>query len=476
MTKVDRTDERREPQERPADGRAVRNLSVFLILGIAALTGFAIWLAVPARFPGFGLSFPLAWADQILGGTRPDFSQITDTPHPLGNLLALALAVLPGPTVAFGIAVQAFLLGLFVTLAASIAYVKSGKIAASLVFLLLITRGNLLGTGLLLWNDTIFACLVLAAWHAWHREQPIWSLAFLAASGLQRPEGWVCTAVLACCMTYRDKSRFGVAGLATAAPPVLWLLHDQALTGEWLFSLTHTSAYAQELNRLTGLQGALSFPDRVRDVVGGVTMLIVFFGLVTLIAARSRVRDGVIVGTVTVATLGSIVLGAPAHGRYFLVLIGVGVAYGVVGLFAMTRSAHESGLARSARLAVPAVIAAAVLAQMPGRVSEIKTLRATALAEARVWNSLRPRLDTVAAHCTPLSVNSARIYTAIPLLSSLSQGDLRVIPGGRTRGFFHADADTLGIIGFETARPTPKVANTRRGWAVAPACDRSDTS
>lgn len=448
---------------------ATDRLHLFRVLVAAAFLGLAIWMVVPVRFPALGLSFPLVWADQILDGVRPDFSQTTDTPHPLGNALALALGVLPGSLATAGIAAQMFVLGLYISLVTSVAYVVGGRLACVLTFVILVSRGNLLGTGMLLWNDTIFACFVLGAWHAMFRGRDRWALGLLAVAGLQRPEGWICVALLAAYLVRRDRDLALFAGGAVVVAPIVWMVHDQALTGEWLFSVTHTSTYAQELNRLTGVSGALSLPARVRDVVGFIPMVLVLIGLVTLVVRGARARECLLALTATAGTLLFILLGAPAHGRYFLVLIGLGVAYGVVGLLALARS-RGPGIARFAGIAISVSFAVAVAVQLPDRASEIQTLRSNAQSEARVWRTLQALAPEASRACTPLSVNTARLYTSIPLISAVRQRDLRVDPGTAAVGVFHADPRTLRIIGFESDRPTSGAPRPRRGWFVSSEC------
>ena len=96
--------------------------------------------------------------------------------------------------------------------------------------------------------DIPYAALVLGAILAEaRRPRTTLPLILLALAGLLRPEAWLFS--FAYVAWRRDLRLLPLA----AAAPVLWLVHDQIVTGDWLHSLTDTRDNAETLQRITGL-------------------------------------------------------------------------------------------------------------------------------------------------------------------------------------------------------------------------------
>jgi hypothetical protein len=227
-------------------------------LALAGLIlGTAVGFVVRPTFPNYDSYYSLLWGREVLHGTLPSFDAYrAPTEHPLaiafGALLALAGddadRIMVGATFASFVILAA---GMYRLAKASFTGVV-GLIAAAL----LCTRFDFPFLAARAYIDIPYLALIVwaVALEAGHRRRGTPVFVLLAAAGLLRPEAWLLSGLyfLWCFPPASWPRRFGYAAL-TAIGPVVWPAVDWVVTGDPLFSLTHTSGLAEELGRQRGL-------------------------------------------------------------------------------------------------------------------------------------------------------------------------------------------------------------------------------
>jgi hypothetical protein len=227
-------------------------------LALAGLIiGTAIGFVVRPTFPNYDSYYSLLWGREVLHGTLPSFDAYrAPTEHPLaiafGAVLALvgddADRIMVGATFASFVVLAA---GMYRLAKASFT-TTIGLIAAAL----LCTRFDFPFLAARAYIDIPYLALVVWAVALEadrpRRGTPVFLL--LAAAGLLRPEAWLLSGLywLWCFLPATWPQRIRYALLA-AIGPVVWPLVDWIVTGDPVFSLTHTSGLAEELGRTRGL-------------------------------------------------------------------------------------------------------------------------------------------------------------------------------------------------------------------------------
>jgi hypothetical protein len=222
-------------------------------LALGTLVGFA----VRPTFPNYDSYYSLLWGREVLHGTLPSFDAYrAPTEHPLaiafGALLSIvgddADRIMVGATLASFVVLAA---GLYRLARASFGVVV-GLVAAAL----LCTRFDFPFLAARAYIDIPYLALVVwaAALEASYRRRGTPVFVLLAGAGLLRPEAWLLSGLyfLWCFPGASWARRFGYAALS-AIGPVVWPAVDWIVTGDPLFSLTHTSGLAEELGRQRGL-------------------------------------------------------------------------------------------------------------------------------------------------------------------------------------------------------------------------------
>jgi hypothetical protein len=216
--------------------------------GLLALAAVVAWAAIPS-FPNYDTSYHLVWGRELLGGGLPSFeAYAAPTQHPAWVALGALLEGLlgggseRGAVLVTALAHVVFAWGVFrlgrATFGSGAAIVATVAAGSSFALLLLAARAYV---------DVPFLALVLwaAALEAEGRSRPVpW---LLAGAGLLRPEAWVLAGLLF--LARPSRRTFALA----AAAPLLWALTDLVVTGDPLWSVTQTSALADELGRPQGL-------------------------------------------------------------------------------------------------------------------------------------------------------------------------------------------------------------------------------
>jgi len=222
-------------------------------LAVATLVGFF----VRPTFPNYDSYYSLLWGREVLHGTLPSFDAYrAPTEHPLaiafGAVLSLvgdeADRIMVGATFAS-----------FVVLAAGmyrLGRASFGTLVGLMAAALVCSRFDFPFLAARAYIDIPYLALIVwaVALEASGRRCGTPVFALLAAAGLLRPEAWLLSGLywLWCFPPATWRRRIGYAALA-AIGPVVWSAVDFVVTGDPMFSLTHTSGLAEELGRTRGL-------------------------------------------------------------------------------------------------------------------------------------------------------------------------------------------------------------------------------
>lgn len=249
-------------------------------------TGIVVVLFLGLRtYPNYDSYYQLLWGQQISQGHLPDYNVFrSPTPHPLAELLGLALAP-------FGLAADR--LWVLITLVVWVGLLYAiyrftkhllGTLVAAVAVLVMLTRTDLEFFALRGVVDIWFLFLVFAAAaievRTPRRGWPV--MVLLALAGLMRPEAWVLSGAYVLWLLPEK----GIRGiwpyvLLAASAPVVWVGWDWIVTGKPLYSLSSTRETAGAFGRNRGFVEAVKLvPDYVganekivNDAVGGLGMV-----------------------------------------------------------------------------------------------------------------------------------------------------------------------------------------------------------
>src|SRR3954454_21278276 len=195
----------------------------------------ALWLAWGHGFANYDALYSLIWGGELAHGHGPSFDvSLAPTPHPLANLVGLALSPLSPQAGETALVVIAFVsLGAVGWLVYALGTRWFGVAAGILAAALFLTREPVLSYGTRAYVDLPYLALVLGALLTVERRRT--PSVLLALAGLLRPEAWLFSAVL---LAWRRD--WALLPLAAAAP-VLWLARGlnspsrppRAFTGPW---------------------------------------------------------------------------------------------------------------------------------------------------------------------------------------------------------------------------------------------------
>jgi hypothetical protein len=301
----------------------------------------ALRLAIGIGFVNYDTLYSLVWGQQLARGQTPTYNLLlAPTPHPLLELLGLILAPF-GFAATLSVAVAlAYIalawLGYLVYRLGSEWFSRPAGLAAAA---LILSRYEVLSYGVRSYADIPYVALVLAALLLETRRRragrPV--LALLALAGLLRPEAWLFALIYWAYMwrAATPRERAILAGLAAAAP-VLWGLSDLLITGDPLWSLSHTQTTAVELRRTTGLVNVpYTGARRLGEVLAPDGLLAGGLGLaLSLWLVRRRAALGVIAGAVAVAAVALVASsGLPIQDRYVFLIAALAAVFGGAALF-----------------------------------------------------------------------------------------------------------------------------------------------
>ncbi|HLM85954.1 MAG TPA: hypothetical protein VK272_07180 [Solirubrobacteraceae bacterium] len=294
-------------------------------------------------FANYDTLYALAWGGQLSRGSTPAYDlPISPTPHPLVELVGVVLAPLSPHgveevTVALGFLALSGCGWVIYRLGAE----SFGRAAGALAALIFLTRVRVLSDGVRAYIDLPYLLLVLGAllvesrhWRAHSAPAGAPVLALLALAGLLRPEAWVFSGLYwlylmdALPMPGRARGPFGRAHprrervrltLLAAAAPLVWVGSDLLITGDPLWSLTHTQHDASTLARVTGIANVPEYiPRRIGEILRPPVLVgAALGGVLSLLWLRSRALPGALAGVLAIVVFAAFAsIGLPINTRY----------------------------------------------------------------------------------------------------------------------------------------------------------------
>ncbi|MCK9248932.1 MAG: hypothetical protein M0P31_08145 [Solirubrobacteraceae bacterium] len=393
----------------PAEGGRLTRLIPGAAL-VALCVGLLVLYVAYPTYPNYDSYYGLLWARELWDGQRPVFDAFrAPTQHPLSILYGLVL-------VPFGTGANRFLV---VCSLASIAALAAGMyqlgrlafnrpvglVAGALLvvnwdLILLAVRGYL--------DITYMALVVWAAVLEVRRpRRGALVMAILVMAALLRPEAWVLTGLYGLWMAIAPGptalpraigdvvaalrpafTRRGLAWLAVGiVAPVAWMATDLVVTGDPLYSQTHTSGLAEELGRT---RGPLEMPLTTFAFLKGINGLPLFLaGLVGMIGAAivvpRRIALPLVLWIIGIATFLAIGVGGfSVIDRYLLVpavLLLVFAAFALVGWTMLPGGGLRRAWSLLAILAGVGVVVVGATRIKPGSIDNDLTFRSEAHAD-----------------------------------------------------------------------------------------------
>jgi hypothetical protein len=445
--------------------RVLERAGLVALLAITVI-GFLLW----PSYPNYDSIYSLVWGRELLSGAEPSFEAFrAPTQHPLA--LAVAILLWPLGEDADGALVLITLLS-FVAVVVAVyrlgrdAFAPLVGLAAALVIL---TRFDFPYLAVRAFIDIPFMALVLWA-VVLELERPrrggaVWLL--LGAAGLLRPEAWALLGLYWLWMsfghrlpapatspqvapaegrprppTWPDRLRWAAYA---AAPALVWLLIDLAVTGDPLHSQHATSETVAELDRgeeLGELPGALavSMTELVKPPV-------ILAGLAGIALAVALVpRRAVMPGIILLAGVGTfLAIGAAGFAVIDRYLIVAAAAFCIFAGFAIAgfAAAERLGTLRLVWAAGSAAILAAVVVFTLTRTLALGEFNADLTFRSEANESLERVLaspaveERIDAGCGPVTTPTHKIVPDVRWLLdadedqviSRSDPDYRPYPG-----------------------------------------------
>ena len=404
------------------DARASWAPRVATAAGVAVLA-MALRVIAGVGFANYDTLYGLVWGQQAARGQTPAYRvPIAPTPHPLVEALGFVLTPL-GPsatrevTVAFGFLALAGC-GIVVYRLGARAF---GRAAGLIAAVLVLSRVPIVSYGVRAYIDVPYLLCVLGALLIESRRPragvPV--LVLLAIAGLLRPEAWALSG-LYWLYLWPSRSRVQMAWLAllVASAPVIWLASDWIITGNPLWSLTHTRDDASALGRATGIANVPEYiPRRVGEILGAPELLgAALGGILSLLWLRERARVLAIVGIIAVAVFALFAsVGLPINTRYAFFPAAILCVFCGAGLFGWNLLASDDPRRRP-WMAGSVVVAVAMVAFIPSQVHDLRGQLATLSTQQTVSDDLVKLTDNgaISNRCLPVGVPN---HAPVPLLA-----------------------------------------------------------
>jgi hypothetical protein len=396
---------------------------------LSVLAGaLALRVIAGVGFANYDTLYALAWGGQLSRGSTPAYSvPISPTPHPLIELLGLVLAPL-GPHAVENVTVALAFIALS---ACSWVIYRLGALwfgwaAGTLAALIFLTRNPVLSYGVRAYVDLPYVLLVLSALLVESRAQqtraqqtraqqtraqqtraqqtraqqthgqpagaPV--LVLLALAGLLRPEAWVFSGLywlyligftpawLRSSVRERSLQARAPAGaqlperrklvrltLLAAAAPLIWVLSDLLITGNPLWSLTHTQHTASLFDRVTGIANVPEYiPRRIGEILRPPVLLgAAIGGVLSLLWLRRRALLGAGAGLLAVVVFAAFAsVGLPINSRYAFLSCAILCVFCGAGAFGWT-CLERSDPRRRWWMAAGALVLIALVAYIPAQ-------------------------------------------------------------------------------------------------------------
>ncbi|MGA2469457.1 MAG: hypothetical protein ABSG64_02050 [Solirubrobacteraceae bacterium] len=410
----------------------------------------ALWLAVPYGFANYDTLYSLVWSQQLARGQTPTYNvALAPTPHPLAEGLGLVLSVFGvGATLTVVVALAYLALAALAYLVCRLGTEWFSAPVGVAAALLIISRYEVLSYGVRAYVDIPYVVLVLCALLVeTRRRRAGWPvIALLGLAGLLRPEAWLFAGIYWLYLIPK-RSRRELAWLAAlvVAAPLIWVASDLAITGNLLWSLSHTRATAATLKRPTGL---VSFPytgaRRLGEVLGPDGLIAAAIGgVLSLWLLRPRAMLGFVVGVVAIVAFAIVASsGLPIDDRYAFLPAALLAIFGGAGLFGWRSLPADHPRRRLWQLGAIAIVVAIVAFAHWNEVRLTETFtssdpaKQSLRAQLRIQNDLVALVDAhvITSRCGPIGVP---YHTPIPLLAlELHTSPANIVTREIARGTF----------------------------------------
>jgi hypothetical protein len=209
----------------------------------------------------------------------------------------------------------------------------------------------------------------------------------------------------------------------------VWLLSDALITGDALWSLTHTKQTASTLGRVTGIANVPQYiPRRIGEIMRPVELVAAALGgALSLAWLLPRARMGAIVGVVAVLVFAFLAgLGLPIDTRYAFLASAILCVFCGVGVFGWMLLPADHRWRRPWAL-LGAALLVGLLASIPGEYGRLHDQFRNLARQQQAQGDLVAlvRSGALAKRCGPIGVPN---HAPIPLLALW----LHVRPGGIT--------------------------------------------
>ncbi|MGN6371626.1 MAG: hypothetical protein ACTHM1_01340 [Solirubrobacteraceae bacterium] len=386
-------------------------------------------------FVNYDTLYGLVWGQQLTHGEMPQYGiAFAPTPHPLVELLGLALTPLGAKATAALTVALAFLgLSALGWVLYRLGSEWFGHAAGALAAAVLLTRVPILSYGVRAYVDVPYTLLVLLALLAVTRRRragaPV--LALLCLAGLLRPEAWVFSGAYwvylaaesrSARRTSRDDAltpiQLARLGLLALAAPALWLLSDLLVTGDPLWSLTNTRTMAHTLHRTTGASNVPEYiPRRIGEILRPAGLAgAAIGGALALLWVRGRARLGAVAGVLAVAAFAlTATFGLPIDTRYAFLSAAILSVFCGAGAFGWLTLAKTHRW-RRAWMALGSLVFVALVASLPGQLRSVHGELAKLGRQQQIQDDLVAFASrgTLSVRCGPVGVPS---HAPIPLLA-----------------------------------------------------------
>lgn len=398
------------------------------VLATVALA-LAMWAAYGAGYVGYDQLYSLLWGDDLAEGRLPGYeAPRAPTPHPLANLIGLALAPLGDGALD---ALKALSLLSFGALGVA-AYLLGARLlspaAGALFAALLLTRPALVNQALIASIDIQFLALIVgaAAVEARRPRAGVPVLVLLGIAGLLRPEAWLIAAAYTL-LLLRDadtRRRALMVGL-TAAPPLLWMASDVAITGDPLWTFHQARATSERLADAEryGDGGPVDTIEWVarswKGLMHVIPALVSIAGAAVAFALLRR-RLAIPLALLAAGIAGFLTIGfagLPLLTRYFFIPVAMLCLLAAAGVLGWRELPESSPRRRPAR-AAGIVLGLALLVHVPFLVDHlngalVKVDRAQRLQDDLIAVAEEPRVRDAITRCQPVQT---RLFRARPTL------------------------------------------------------------
>jgi hypothetical protein len=415
-------------------------------LAIAA-GALLLWLIAGVGFVNYDTLYGLVWGQQLSRGETPQYNlPIAPTPHPLMEALGLVLAPLgAGGATTVTVALAFLALSACGWVLYRLGSAWFGRAAGVLAAVILLTRVPVLSYGVRAYVDVPYILLVLSALLVETRRPragtPV--LVLLGLAGLLRPEAWAFSGIYWVVLVVssarssahaRTRGQLARLALLAAAAPLIWVLSDLLVTGNAMWSLTHTKETAETLGRETGIAKVPRYiPERIGEILRVPVLAgAALGGVLSLVWLRERAMLGAMAGVVAVLVFALLAaFGLPIDTRYAFLAGAILIVFCGAGVFGWMALPPDDRRRRPWMIA-GAVVLIALIAYTPGQVHSAHRQLDELAHQESIQDDLLALVHSgaIALKCGPVGVPN---HAPIPLLALYLKGRPSLIVSAEAR-------------------------------------------